>query len=264
MKNKIVILMMAFIAMFGTTSCVERIDAGHEGIKFNLTGSNKGVDEVALVSGWQFYNPFMTGIYEYPSYVQTVNYPAFKTYAKGGLEFVVDPFVSIKMITGKAPEIFCTFRVPIDSIINVTLYTDVVNAFNNEFNKFEPDYIINNRDSIEIAIEQRLSKDFLRDGFELRQFTSGLQLPKEINNSIIAKMEAIQKAQTAENEVKVAEANAKKIIVQAEAEAEANKLKTQALTSAILEKMWIEKWDGSVPQVMGSNGSIFYDLNGKK
>ena len=73
------------------------------------------------------------------------------------------------------------------------------------------------------------------------------------------------------NEVKVAEANAKKAeaeaqvtIAKAKAEAEANRLKTQALTPAVLQQMWIEKWNGDVPQVMGQNGSIFYDLNGKK
>lgn len=40
-----------------------------------------------------------------------------------------------------------------------------------------------------------------------------------------------------ENEVKVAEAQAKKLIVAAEAEKKANELRQQALTPAILEKM---------------------------
>lgn len=65
-----------------------------------------------------------------------------------------------------------------------------------------------------------------------------------------------------ENEVKVAEAQAKKLIVAAEAEKKANKLRQQALTPAILEKMWIEKWDGTVPTVItGGNTSAFLDLS---
>lgn len=64
-----------------------------------------------------------------------------------------------------------------------------------------------------------------------------------------------------ENEVKVAEAQAKKLIVAAEAEKKANELRQQALTPAILEKMWIEKWDGTVPTVItGGNTSAFLDL----
>ena len=65
-----------------------------------------------------------------------------------------------------------------------------------------------------------------------------------------------------ENEVKVAEAQAKKLIVAAEAEKKANELRQQALTPAILEKMWIEKWNGSVPHVTTEgNNSIFIDIS---
>lgn len=62
--------------------------------------------------------------------------------------------------------------------------------------------------------------------------------------------------------MKVAEAQAKKLIVAAEAEKKANELRQQALTPAILEKMWIEKWDGTVPTVItGGNTSTFLDLS---
>lgn len=72
----------------------------------------------------------------------------------------------------------------------------------------------------------------------------------------------IQQAMQVENEVKVAEAQAKKLIVAAEAEKKANELRQQALTPAILEKMWIEKWDGTVPTVItGGNTSAFLDLS---
>ena len=50
------------------------------------------------------------------------------------------------------------------------------------------------------------------------------------------------------------------ILVAARAEAEANKLREQALTPAILEKMWIEKWDGKLP-VYGQVPTIFKDIS---
>lgn len=57
----------------------------------------------------------------------------------------------------------------------------------------------------------------------------------------------IQDAQRAENEVKVAQAEAQKQIVKAKADAEAQSLRTQSLTPAILRKAWIDKWDGKLP-----------------
>lgn len=63
-----------------------------------------------------------------------------------------------------------------------------------------------------------------------------------------------------QNEVAVAKAEAEKLIVAAKAEKEANQLREQALTPAILEKMWIEKWDGKLP-VYGQVPTIFKDIS---
>lgn len=72
----------------------------------------------------------------------------------------------------------------------------------------------------------------------------------------------VQEAQKAANEVLVAEAQARKLVVQAEAEAEANRLRTQALTPAVLQKAWIDKWDGSVPSVITGGGTqMFMDIS---
>lgn len=73
------------------------------------------------------------------------------------------------------------------------------------------------------------------------------------------------------NEVKVAEAQARKIVVQAEAdakqklitaeaEAKANQLRQASLTPAVLEKAWIDKWDGALP-VYGQVPTMFKDIS---
>ena len=119
---------------------------------------------------------------------------------------------------------------------------------------------MSNRDSIENSIERYLAADLLEENFQLEQLTSGLQYPETIVKAVNEKNRAIQEAQKAQNEVAVAEANAKKLLVAAEAEAKANQLKQQALTPQILEKMWIEKWDGKLPQY-GQVPSLFKDIS---
>lgn len=59
-------LLIAFMVMISLSSC-ERIDAGCEGIKVSLYGDDKGVGDVALVTGRVWYNPITTEIYEYPT-----------------------------------------------------------------------------------------------------------------------------------------------------------------------------------------------------
>lgn len=254
MKSKIIFSLMALFIMISMSSCYEKVDAGHEGIKVNLYGSDKGVDDVSLVTGIVWYNPWTTTVYEYPTYVQTVDYSPFTINAKDGSEFTVDPTVSLKIIDGKSPTVFKKYRKDLNDVITGTLYNYVKDAFRIQLNKFTTDDIVSKRDSIEIAIERHLNKTLSDECFQLEQLTSGLKYPQSIVNSINAKNQAVQDKMRVDNEVLVAKAEAEKLLVAARAEAEANKLREQALTPAILQKMWIERWNGNVPTVSNSNG----------
>jgi len=260
MRKKInfLVLLASFFCFF---SC-ERIDAGHEGILVELYGSDRGVNDVSLVTGMVTYNPFTQQIYEYPTFVQTVDYPSFTINAKDGSEFKVDPTISLKIIDGHAAPIFRKYRKDISDIINGPLFNHVRDAFRIQLNKFTTDEIVSMRDSLEKAVEKQLNTTLNREGFQLEQLTSGLTYPKTIVEAVNAKNKAIQEAQKAENEVKVAQAQAMKLIVAAKAEKEANELRQQALTPAILEQMWIDKWDGSVPiYIGGGNTGTFLDIS---
>lgn len=261
MKKLVFVLAATAMFLMSMTSC-ERIDAGHEGIRVNLYGDKKGVDDVQLVTGWVFYNPFTTRVYEYPTYVQTVDFEAFTINAKDGSEFMIDPTVSLKVVDTKSPQIFKKYRKNLDEIIETTMYNYVKNAFRIVLNNYTTDEIVSKRDTVEQAIEKYLSADLNKENFQLEQLTSGLKYPEIIVKAVNSKNETIQRAQQAQNEVKVAQAQAEKLIIAAEAERKANELKTQTLTPAVLEKMWIEKWNGEVPQVItNGNTSTFLDIN---
>ena len=246
------ILLLFVVFALTCTSC-KRIDAGHEGIKVNLFGTNKGVDEISLVTGWVFFNPLTQKVYEYPTFVQTVDYPAFTVNAKGGLAFQMDPTVSLKIIDGKTPEIFKKYRLPLNDILNTTLYAVVVNACRIQINNFTPDEITSNRDSIERAIENQLRIELESENFYLERLTTGLTYPQSIQDAIAAKDKATQDALRVQRELEIVQAEAEKKIVAARAEKEANELRTQALTPEILQKMWLEKWDGTLPRVITSD-----------
>lgn len=49
--KKIYLFMLALIALVTSSCGYERIDAGYEGIKVNLYGDDKGVDDVSMVTG---------------------------------------------------------------------------------------------------------------------------------------------------------------------------------------------------------------------
>lgn len=190
MKSKLIIGLMSLFMMMSVTSCMERVDAGHEGIKVNLYGSDKGVDDAVLVTGAVWYNPFTETVYEYPTYVQTVDYEPFTINAQDGSEFIVDPTVSLKIVDGQSPAVFKKYRKDLEEVISSTLYNYVKDAFRIQLNQFSTDYIVSHRDSIEQSIERYLSASLNKENFQLEQLTSGLKYPQTIVDAVDAKNKA--------------------------------------------------------------------------
>lgn len=256
MKKIVLNLIVILMTCMSFVSCAyERVDAGCEGIYVNLYGDDKGVGEVSLCTGAVWYCPFTHDVFEYPTYIQTVDYPSFEVNSKDGTKFTVDPAVLVKIEDGKSPLIFKKYRKQLDEIVKNTLYVYIRDAARIEFNKYTADQIVSNREAVDKSFEERVRKGFASEHFILQQLTPGIGYPKSYEEAINAKNKAIQDEMRVSNEIRVAEAEAKKKLVLAEAEAKANKLKEQSLTPLLIQKMAIEKWSGNLPDTyVGSHG----------
>jgi len=259
----------AFLLIFSITGC-ERIDAGHVGVKVNLYGDGKGVDDVTEVTGWVFYNPISTKIVEFPTFVQHKEYKldresevdeSFVVNSKDGSEFHVSPLLNYSVKREKVPYIFQKYRVTLAEIEAGFLKTAVYDAFRVVANSYTADEMISNREQFEIKVRKVLEDHLVPEGFILAQFTSNLIYPETFKKAIEAKNNAVQSALTAENKVKQAEAeakikvataagNAQAMLTSAKAEAEANRLKQQTITPMLLQLEWINKWNGKLPETM--------------
>jgi regulator of protease activity HflC (stomatin/prohibitin superfamily) len=272
------------LMIFGFTGC-ERIDAGHVGVKVNLYGDGKGVDDVTEVTGWVLYNPISTKIVEFPTFVQHKEYKqviedgtlvtdeSFVVNSKDGSEFHCSPMVNYAVKREKVPYIFAKYRVELDKIEEGFLKTSIYDAFRVVANSYTADELISNRQQFEIKVRQVLEKQLEPEGFILQQFTSNLVYPETFKKAIESKNNAVQQALMAENKVKQAEAeakikiataegNAQALLTNAKAEAESNRLRQQTITPLLLQQMWIEKWKGNVPNtVLGSNQNLMFGLN---
>ena len=71
--RRLITAIVAVVAFFVITSAtVTRIDAGHVGIRVKLAGSNRGVDDIPVVTGWVFYNPLGEQLIMFPISVQNI------------------------------------------------------------------------------------------------------------------------------------------------------------------------------------------------
>ena len=266
------------VAVFSFTGW-EIIDAGNVGIKVNLIGTGKGVDNVPEVSGVVLYNRFTTKIVAFPLTIQHKEYvkaedgdESFIINSKDGSEFHVAPLINYSVQREKVPYIYTKYRVTLGSLESGFIKTAVYDAFRVVANSYTADELIGNREIFELKVRQNLIKHLLPEGFVLAQLNSNLIYPETFKRAIEAKNNAVQLALTAENQVKTAEAQAKIKIAEAEgsaqamltsakAEAESNRLRQQTLTPLLLQQMWIEKWSGDLPSTMlGQGQNMMFNL----
>lgn len=249
-----------FIVIFAifVSSCT-RIDAGHEGIKVHLYGNNKGVDDVELVTGMVWYNPLTEVVYEYPTFIQTVDYESFEFNSKDGSVFTFDPIVMLNVKPGTASQVFIKYRKDLNEIINTSLVPFIHDAFKTEINSRTDNELISDQVGFQDAIEKRLAEELGAENFIVGKVTTGIVYPKALTDAIMAKNKTIQDQARVDNEIIVAQKEAEKILIIAKAEKEANELRTKGLTSAILEQMWIEKWNGVLP-THGETPTLFKDI----
>lgn len=286
MKRGIIFLVVAALAaavLFSTVSFT-RIDAGYVGIKVNLYGQDKGVQDIVEVTGMVWYNPITTAIYEFPTFVQhkvwsadiTEDSPVneeFTVTTRDGLSLSFDVGLDYRVIPERVPDIFRTYRKDLQQITNEFIRTMVRNAHNSVASAYTAEDMVSKRANFEAEVENILRQEMQKAGFELQQvgIIGKIRMPATLEEAVNAKIKAVQDAIRAENEkqriiaeaqknIEQAKGEAEAIRIRAEAEANANRLITSTLSPMLIQKMYIEKWDGKLP-VYGQTPQLFKNID---
>ncbi len=269
---KIAVLVMLFVVAL--SGCV-RIQQGYVGLKAWELGEAKGTIEVFGVGRWAE-NPVKASWTQYPTFKQ--NYVWTQSPAEGsendesftfmieGLVIGVDAGVEFSIDATRVVEIYSEYRLSLGEITDGPLRNYVRDAILDEakgYNDMEK-FITNNElssmmDSVEIAVKEY----FQPKGISVSQvyLVNAPRYPGIVTNAIAKKIESTQVAIQKENELQGAVAEAAKIEAKADgdaaamiaiatAEAEAKALLQKSYSPQILQAMWIEKWDGRLPEYM--------------
>lgn len=284
-KSIIVGIGIAAILLFGSImfGC-ERIDAGHAGVKVELYGTERGVQDIELVTGMVWYNRFTSAVYEFPTYVREIKYQrrfdgdelvydnSVHCTTADGMGISFDVSMNYAVNQNKVSDIFRKYRLSLDELETRYLYTSVRNAYNSVAGQMTAEHIISNRKVYEDSVRHVLLSQLSAEGFVIQQITIAgkITVPQSLEQAINSKITAVQNAQRAENEKQQTIAEAQKqiesargdsasIIIRARADSEANRLKQQSLTPLLVQKEMIDKWDGKLPQY-GTVPQLFRDV----
>ena len=282
----LIILILLLIAMpfiRGLLFSWKVIEPGYTGIKINRL-VNKGITRENIVTGFIFYNPIQSSIVVYPTFIQRVAWTHDKTEGKAVNEELtfntkdsvpvnIDVAVSYQLDAARVPEFYTKFRADnIDSFTHGFLRDTTRNIVANIGSEYNFDDINGTKkEEFLQLVGKALNENVRQFGVNIQQFglIGSLRPPQALLEAVNAKTQAIQKSIQVENEVRAAQAEAKKKIAIAEGEAAANRALASSLEPRLLEwerlkimRDQVAKWNGKMPDVLagGNNQGLLFNI----
>lgn len=237
-------LVLALALMVGGCSC-ETIEPGHVGVIVHLTGDEKGGMEV--VSNGRYYPGVNTKIYIFPTYNQQHVWTAAKNEGKNGvderlyftdkqgLRLGADVGIQFNVPPANVEHLFVTYRQDLDSIRDTVIKMSVRDSLNATAQNYTAEDIFGEHKSRFFTDTLlRVQKQMESTGIVVSNlYLSGeLELPKQISETIQAKLQATMMAQQKDNERKTVEAEAAKEVAKATGEAQAAKTRAEGAAVA--------------------------------
>lgn len=256
--------------------CSVRVPAGYVAVQYDLNG---GVRDKVLTQGWHFISPtvhttkYTVGIEQ--SYLtsdergDSEKDESFVASSAEGKALGIDLTFTYQYQPESVAEVFVRFKGQSgkevrDSFIKPNIISwskEVIARYN------VADILGAEKANVNIALTEYISKKFLPYGITISNVSLinvdvDEKTREVINNKIAAQQDA--ETQKIKNQTKVdkAKADAEAKLIEAEAEAKANELKKKQITKELLQEMYIEKWDGKLPNVQ-SGDSMILDVGGE-
>ena len=159
--------------------------------------------------------------------------------------------VNYQIDKDKARSLYKTVGTGYDEVVLEPAIQESIKAVTS---KYTAEELITNRSEVSEKCQEELNKKVSKYGLKVNDFNiTNFNFSEEFNKAIEEKQVAEQKVLTAKQELEKERIEAEKKIVKAEAEKQANELKQQSLTDNIIKEKFIEKWNGELPKVSGSN-----------
>lgn len=267
----LMILVLGVLVALINPFVLERVDAGHIGLKVKLTGNERGVSDYTYKTGWVVFNSWIEKLYEFPTYQQHIDYNEQVVITKGGFSAEIKPSFNYALVPNSVGDMFQNLRLSIKEVEQGWLKTAIVGSVNDVANKWAVDSIFNHRESFENSIVTECNKRVSK-WFTVSQLRTNITPPQALQAAIEAKTKALQEVQVAENQKQVAIADALRkiaiargdsaqVVIEASGEAEAIKRKQLTLSNLYIEYLKVQKWDGKNPTtVLGNNSSTMVNL----
>ncbi|KAA0087883.1 prohibitin family protein [Trinickia soli] len=143
------------------------------------------------------------------------------------------------------------------ALVNKIIKPAISNSVKAVTAHYNAEDLITHRDQVRAQIEAQIMAELkpfrlVVDSVNITDFHFSSQFAQAIEQKQVAQ----QRAQQAQYELQKAKVVADQRIVEANAQAQAQKLLQQTITPEIIQQQAVAKWDGHLPEVIGSSGVL--------
>lgn len=250
---------------------IERIPNGYVGVVYSMNG---GVQDEVLTQGWHLVAPTKK-VKEFTIANEQLvlskdkrdgseENESFKVSTSDDANIAISFQMSYRFIQSDVVNTYKNFRgLDGSDIVNTRVKTVLKSKVSEVTTNYSMMNIYSgNRSEINDKLTEYLNSEFSKKyGIEVIDASIiDVHPDKDLKKAIDDRVKALQRKQQAKAEQETARVEAETKIIKAEAEAKANKIISDSLSDKNLDQLWIEKWDGKLPQV-SSGKNMMYNLN---
>jgi regulator of protease activity HflC (stomatin/prohibitin superfamily) len=244
------------------------VEPGNAGVKIKTLGSGAGVSPEPLPARWYF-RGIGERIIQYPVIQRTYSYTREKdergneneeiTFSDNtGLPMTADVSVTLQVNPASAPNLYQTYRLSFDQLLDGPIRNDVRSAVAAEAEKVGVETLYSGgRQAVMQRAFARVSGKWARHGVTVSQmdWIGSIRYPDAIIQQMQNKTQLEQEALAAKALEAKETALANAAIAKARGEAESIRIKGEALRAnpQVLQQQAIEKWNGELPKVTGGS-----------
>lgn len=268
----IYIAIIAICMLFTFTFALIMIPPGYVGVIVNMFGSEKGVEEQELTVGAHFIAPWKV-VYKFPVFEQNHLWEGNKKFTfqtSEGLAVEGDVGITYHLKHDQIHVLFAKYRRGMEEITDVFIRNFTRDAINKCASKLKIEDLYGTaKEKFFDDVQSLVRNDLQNLGIIIERIylVGNLHFPDGVVKALNAKIEAVQRAQQRENELRESEAEAKKqmakaygeaesALIRAKAQAESNQIISQSLTTELIHWQAVQKWNGELPSALGNHGMI--------
>lgn len=255
-EKKLILALVLLAALAILASSVGVVGAGYKGVMLRFGA----VTGKVLNEGLYFKVPFIENVI--PMSTQIQKYTAQTTASSKDLQVVTtEVTVNFQLDAHDVAQIYRNMRQDYEHRI---IQPFVQEAVKSVAANFDAEQLITKRRAVREELQDLLAKRLDALGIQVVEISiTEFQFTKVFQDSIEAKVKAVQQALEAQNALKRVEYEAEQAVVKAKAEAKGLELQKAQITDKLLQlrkievqRLAVERWNGRMPSVVTGSGPV--------